>query len=89
MSTEPESKRKRTALEIEADLRLAREELTKTIDEISGRLDPRTQVQAVKERGRQFVADIEAGEPKAVRVVGIAVAVVVAVVGITILRRNR
>ncbi|MFV0252505.1 MAG: DUF3618 domain-containing protein [Beutenbergiaceae bacterium] len=91
MSAEQEEPktRKRSAAEIEADLKRAREELTNTVDEISGRLDPRTQVKAAKEQGQQFIADIKAGEPKAVKVVGIAAATLAAVVGLAILRRKR
>lgn len=81
--------RKRTAAEIEADLAKTREELTRTVDELSGRLDPRNQAKAAADKGRAFVDDVKSGEPRAVRVVGGVLAAVAGIVGIAILRKNR
>jgi hypothetical protein len=87
--TEAPQPRKRSAAEIEADLTQTREELTKTIDELSERLDPRTQARAAADKGRAFVDDVKAGEPRAVQIAGGVIAVVVGIVGITILRKSR
>lgn len=89
MSTEQPETRKRTAEEIEADLRRHREDLTRTVDEISGRLDPRRQVEEASDKLRGFVDDVKAGEPRAVQIVGAAAATVAAIVGLALLRRNR
>lgn len=86
MSEQP---RKRTAAEIEADLRRSREELTRTVDELSDRVDPRRQAQAAADKGRAFVEDVKAGEPRAVQIAGGVLAAVAGVVGLAILRRNR
>jgi hypothetical protein len=70
--------RKRTAEEIEADLARTRSELTRTVNELSDRLDPRTQVEAARtaatEKARTFADDVRTGEPRAVAVAGGAVA---------------
>ncbi|WP_156253141.1 DUF3618 domain-containing protein [Pseudactinotalea terrae] len=87
-SQQPES-RKRTAAEIEADLRRRREELTRTVDEISDRVDPRRQAQAAADKGRAFVDDVKAGEPRAVQIAAGVAAAVAGVLGLAILRRNR
>ncbi len=79
----------RSAAEIEADLRRTREELTRTVDEISDRLDPRRQAQAAADKGRAFVEDVRAGEPRAVQIAGGALAAIAGLVGIAILRRSR
>lgn len=87
--TEAPEPRKRTAAEIEADLAQTREALTKTIDELSDRLDPRSQARAAADKGRAFVDDVKAGEPRAIQIAGGVIAVVVGIVGITILRKSR
>lgn len=84
-----EQPRKRTAAEIEADLKRSREELTRTVDEITDRVDPRRQAQVAADKGRAFVEEVKAGEPRAVQIVGGALAAVAGVVGLAILRRNR
>jgi hypothetical protein len=89
VSGEQQETRKRSAAEIEADLKRSREELTRTVDELSGRLDPRRQAQAAAEQGRQFVENVRSGDPAAVRIAGGVAAVVAAVVGVGILRRHR
>lgn len=89
MSGEQQETRKRTSAEIEADLQRSREELTRTVDELSDRLDPRRQAQAAAEQGKQFVENVRSGDPAAVRLAGGVAAVVAAVAGIAILRRNR
>lgn len=89
MSNEQQQPRKRTAAEIEEDLRRTREELTRTVDELSNRLDPREQAKAAADRGRAFVEEVKAGEPRAVQIAGGVAAAVAAIVGLAILRRNR
>ncbi|MBK5250225.1 MAG: DUF3618 domain-containing protein [Actinomycetales bacterium] len=92
--------RKRTAAEIEADLLRTREELTRSVDDLSDRLDPRRQAQAVKEqaktladgatnRAKSFVDHVKAGDSKAVSIVGVAAAALAAIVGLSVIRRNR
>ncbi|HLS13581.1 MAG TPA: DUF3618 domain-containing protein [Beutenbergiaceae bacterium] len=81
MSEQPET-RKRSAQEIEADLARTRQELTRTVDELSERLDPRRQM-------TNFAQDLKSGETRAVSIVGGAVIVVAGVVGLVLLRRNR
>lgn len=88
MSTDQQQP-KRSAAEIEADLRRTREELTRTVDEISDRLDLRRQAQAAADKGRAFVEDVRAGEPRAVQIAGGALAAIAGLVGIAILRRSR
>lgn len=88
MSTESEP-RKRSAAEIEADLIKTREELTRTVDELSGRLDPRTQAKAAADKGKAFVDDVKAGEPRAVQIAAGVGAAVAGIIGIAILRKNR
>lgn len=85
---QPET-RKRSAAEIEDDLRRSREELTRTVDEISGRLDPKRQAQAAADKGRAFVDDVKQGEPRAVQIAAGVAAAVAGIVGLAILRRNR
>jgi len=100
MTSGDEEPRKRSAAEIEADLRRTREELTRTVDELSDRLDPRTQVNAVKDQAKvladgatkqakTFVDDVKAGDTKAVSIAGAAAAVVAGIIGISVLRRSR
>lgn len=81
--------RKRTAAEIENDLRRTREELTRTVDEISGKLDPKKQAQAAADKGRAFVDEVKAGEPRAVQIAAGVGAAIAGIVGLAILRRNR
>ena len=81
MSEQPET-RKRSAQEIEADLARTRQELTRTVDELSERLDPRRQMS-------NFAQDLKSAETRAVCIVGGAVIVVAGVVGLVLLRRNR
>ena len=88
MSQQPEA-RKRTAAEIEDDLRRRREELTRTVDEISDKVDPRRQAQAAADKGRAFVEEVKAGEPRAVQIAAGVAAAVAGIVGIAILRRSR
>jgi hypothetical protein len=88
MSEQPET-RKRTAAEIEDDLQRTREELTRTIDELTARVDPRRQAQAAADKGKAFVEDVKAGEPRAVQITAGVAAAVAAIVGIAILRRSR
>lgn len=90
MSADKPETRKRTAAEIEADLRRAREELTRTVDEISGRVDPRKQAQEAADRGKQFLEDVKAGEPQAVKIAaGVAAVIITVIAGIAIARRGR
>jgi hypothetical protein len=89
MSQQQPEARKRTAAEIEDDLRRRREELTRTVDEISDKVDPRRQAQAAADKGRAFVEDVKAGEPRAVQIAAGVAAAVAGIIGITILRRSR
>lgn len=72
--------RKRSAEEIEADIARARLELTSTVEELSDRLDPRAQVDAVRTaataKAQTFAGDVKKGEPKAVAIAGGVVAFV-------------
>ncbi|SEE62066.1 DUF3618 domain-containing protein [Ruania alba] len=93
MSGESEQTRKRTVAEIEADLAASREQLTKAVDELSRRVDPRRQVEDVKERARDsatsFVDGLKSGDPKALGIAGAAAATVLAIVGLTVARRKK
>lgn len=81
-AADPKETRKRTADEIEADLEAKRLELTRSVDALVDRVDPRTQVSG-------FVNDVKSGEPRAVSIVGGVAAAIVGVIGVTILRRSR
>jgi hypothetical protein len=89
MSDQQPETRKRTAAEIEADLRRHREDLTNTVDQISDKIDPRRQAQVAADKGKAFVDDVKAGEPRAVQIAGGVLAAVAGIVGVAILRRNR
>lgn len=89
MSEPQPQARKRSAAEIEDDLRRTREELTRTIDELTARVDPRVQAHAMADKGKAFVEDVKAGEPRAVQIAGGVLAAVAGIVGIAILRRTR
>ncbi|WP_147918801.1 DUF3618 domain-containing protein [Ruania zhangjianzhongii] len=95
-----EAPKKRTAAEIEADLNRTREELTRAVDELSARVDPRRQVEEIRNQarakfekastqGKSFAEDVKAGNPKAIAVVGAAVAVVVAVGAAVVSRKKK
>lgn len=96
--TEEEPK-KRTAAEIEADLQRTRDELTRAVDELSARVDPRRQVEEIRNKarakfssasseGKSFAEDVKAGNPKAIAVLGAAAAAVLAV-GVVIAVRKK
>ncbi|UFU05987.1 DUF3618 domain-containing protein [Ruania halotolerans] len=93
MSGDGEQTRKRTVAEIEADLAATREELTKTVDDLSRRVDPRQQAAELKERARDgatsFVEGVKAGDPKALGIAGAAAAAVLAIIGISVARRQK
>ncbi len=74
--------RKRTVAEIEADLEARRAELTRSVDSLVERVDPRVQA-------ANFVEDVKRGETRAMLVIGGAAVLVVGVVGLVILRRSR
>ncbi|ACQ81755.1 hypothetical protein Bcav_3513 [Beutenbergia cavernae DSM 12333] len=82
---------KRSAAEIEADLQRTREDLTRTVDELAGRVDPREQVSRATEKATSavsgFVDDVRAGQPRALAILGGIVAAVGAVVAVS--RRKR
>lgn len=97
MSEQP---KKRTAAEIEADLQRTREELTRTVDELSSRVDPRRQVEEIRNQarakfadasaqGKSFAEDVKAKDPKALGILGAVAAVAVAVAGAVIVRRKK
>lgn len=48
---------KRTAAEIQADLERTRAELSRTVDELADRVDPRAHVNAAKERVAELASD--------------------------------
>lgn len=81
MSDQPET-RKRSAKEIEEDLERTRAELTRNVDQLSDKIDPRRQVS-------NFVEDVKAGNSKAVGIVGGVAAGLAGVVGLIILRKSR
>ena len=95
-----EQPKKRTAAEIEADLQRTREELTRAVDELSARVDPRRQVEEIRNKarakfssasaeGKSFADDLKAGKPKAIAVVGAAAAVVLAVGAAVVVRKKK
>ncbi len=82
---EKEAAKARTPEQIKKDIELTRQQLTTTVDELSGRVDPRIKVSEAKTQaadiadrakveGRRFVRKVKAGDPKALGVVGGAVA---------------
>ena len=77
-----EQTRSRTIEEIEADLAARREELTRSVDALVERVDPRVQAS-------NFVDNVKRGEPRAMMIVGGAAVLMVGVVGLVILRRSR
>lgn len=75
----------RSAEQIQHDIQATRARLTNTVDELSYRVDPRIKVQEAKMRagtigqdlkvqGEKFVADVKAGDKKALGIVGGVVA---------------
>ncbi|GAA3798860.1 DUF3618 domain-containing protein [Cellulomonas soli] len=81
-------------VEIEAELERARAELAATVDELTDRLDPRTQAARAAEQGRKVVRDaFGSGVPVADRRRALkAVAVVAAALGVVVVlaaRRRR
>lgn len=95
-----EEPKKRTAAEIEADLERTRAELTQAVDELSARVDPRRQVEEIRnqarakfenasEQGKTFAADVKAGNPKAIAVLGAAAAAVLAVGAAVVARKKK
>lgn len=95
-----EQPKKRTVAEIEADLQRTREELTRTVDELSGRVDPRRQVEEIRNQarakfssasaqGKSFVDDVKAKDPKALGVLGAVAGVVAAITTAAIVRRKK
>ncbi|WP_054952657.1 DUF3618 domain-containing protein [Flaviflexus massiliensis] len=82
-----ESAPKRSAADIEADLQRTREELTKTVNELSDRLNPKTNAKAAADQAKlkanEFVAsargvadDAGRGEPSAIGILAAAAATV-------------
>lgn len=80
-----EQKDTRSPEQIEADIQATRARLTNTVDELSYRVDPRIKVEEAKVRanqlageakasGQRFVAQVKSGDPKALGIVGGAVA---------------
>lgn len=85
----------RTAEQIQRDIEATRARLTNTVDELSYRVDPRVKLEEAKMRantlgqdakvqGRRFVADVKAGDKKALGIVGgvVAFATLAVVAGI-------
>lgn len=80
----------RTAEQIEADLRRTREELTRTVDELAGRVDPRRHAAEAKDKAQAkatgFVDAVKSGDVKAI---GAAVGAVAALgLAIAVSRRK-
>lgn len=95
-----ETRPTRTAAEIEADLARTRSELTATVNELSDRLNPRTQLNAAKESARAAAADFSTraremgdraagGDPTALAIVAGVIATAAGVVIGAVLRRKR
>lgn len=92
--------KKRTAAEIEADLERTREELTRAVDDLSARVDPRRQIEEIRRKARakfsggsgedkSFAESVKTGEPKAIAVLGAAAAVVLAVGAAVVVRKKK
>ena len=95
-----EAPKKRTAAEIEADLQRTREELTQAVDQLSARVDPRRQVEEIRNQarakfadasaqGKSFAEDVKAGNPKAIATLGAAAAAVLAIGAIIVARKKK
>ncbi|WP_022917009.1 DUF3618 domain-containing protein [Ruania albidiflava] len=95
-----ERPKKRTVAEIEADLQRTREELTRTVDQLSDRVDPRRQVEEIRNQARQkfadvtaqgksFADDVKAKDPKALGILGAVAAVAAAITTAAIVRRKK
>lgn len=74
----PDSVKKRTPEQIEAEIARTRAQLTDTVNELSDRLDPRAQIDAAKEvateKARTFADDVSRRDPKALATLGASVA---------------
>lgn len=82
---EKEAAKARTPEQIQKDIELTRQQLTRTVDELTVKVDPRIKVEEAKTQaadmadrakaeGKRFVRKVKAGDPKALGVVGGAVA---------------
>lgn len=80
---------KRTAAEIEAELERTRAELTRAVDALADRVDPRRPIAEVKNKGKAFAADLKAKKPAAIATVTGATAAVGAVVALLIVRSRK
>lgn len=90
----------RTADQIEADLAQTRLELTGTVNELSDKLNPKTQLNVAKDQARVKVAGLQAqakdvgdraagGDPTAIAIVAGAVVAAAGLIASLILRRKR
>ncbi|MDO5722368.1 MAG: DUF3618 domain-containing protein [Actinomycetaceae bacterium] len=92
-------KKPRSVEEIEAEIQRTRLAMQSTVDELTGRLDPREQVKTVKEkakagaedfsrRAQAAVEDAKEGDPTALATLASIATGVVLVAGIAIWRRR-
>jgi len=101
MSSSEENKKDKplTASQLEAQLQRQREELARTVDELTNQLDPRRNVEELKEQlaataanaqdeASAFLTRLRNGDPRATQLVGITATAVVALVGLVLIRRR-
>lgn len=100
MNDKPKKDKAPSAAELEAELAVKRAQLADTIDQLTGQLDPRANLNALKsqlsetaanasEEAGEFWARLQRGEQRAVEVVGFVAAGVLAVVGTALISRGR
>ena len=93
---------KRSVAEIKADLERERAAISQTVDDLADRVDPRAQaaaaaqratdvaaetVEIAKEKATDFVDDVKSGQPRALAIIGGAVAAVAAIVAISVRKK--
>ncbi|MDO5729857.1 MAG: DUF3618 domain-containing protein [Actinomycetaceae bacterium] len=94
------SDKPRTVEDIEAEIQRTRLAMQSTVDEISGRIDPRTQAKDFADRAKASASDLgkratdtveeaKKGEPGALAMVASAATGVALLVGIALLRRKK
>lgn len=99
MSSKDEKATTRSVEEIEAEIQRTRLAMQSTVDELTGRLDPRTQVKSVTAKAKAGVADLSKkaqdtvddaknGDPTALATLASIATGLVVVAGIVIWRRR-
>ena len=93
---------KRSVAEIKADLDREREAISRTVDDLADRVDPRAHaaaaaqratdvatetVEIAREKATDFVEDVRSGQPRALAIIGGAVAAVAAIVAISVRKK--